>query len=153
MTERKDKLGELELETMLLGRHLTPLRRPGKAERRLERSGYTLLALIRSEGLMSISELSEALGLDLSTLNRQTAALTRSGHLDRVPDPAGGVARKFRVTTSGVEQLEFDRAANIDGLGRVFENWSETDIEQFVTLMRRFNTDLERLDGHPWPRD
>ena len=153
MTRRTDKLGEFELETMLLARHLTPLRRPRSEERRLERSGFTLLARIRSQGLMSISELSDALGLDVSTLNRQTAALTRSGHLERVPDPDGGLARKFRVTGSGIEQLECDREANIAGLGRVFADWEDTDIGQFVTLLRRFNTDIERLDGQPWPRD
>ena len=107
---------ELELETMLLGRHLIPLRRPhADDDRVLERSGYTLLSRIRAQGLMSISELSEALRLDVSTLNRQTAALTKSGYLERVPDPEGGIARKFRVTQPGIQQLEADRRVNTDG--------------------------------------
>ena len=111
MTTRSNRFEDLELETMLLGRHLAPLRRPRSEDRRLERSGYTLLSRLRVQEPMSIGELSDALGLDVSTLNRQTAALTRSGYLERVPDPDGGMARKFRVTQAGVEQLESDRRA------------------------------------------
>ena len=153
MTTRSNRFEDRELETMLLGRHLAPLRRPRSEERRLERSGYTLLSRLRVQEPMSIGELSDALGLDVSTLNRQTAALTRSGYLERVPDPDGGMARKFRVTQAGVEQLESDRRANAAGLRRVMENWPAADVDRFVVLLRRFNCDIERLDGHPWPRD
>ncbi len=144
---------ELELETMLLGRHLIPLRRPHTGDDRLlERSGYTLLSRIRVQGLMSISELSEALSLDVSTLNRQTAALTKSGYLERVADPEGGIARKFRVTQTGIQQLEADRRVNTTGLIRILSRWPEADVDQFVTLLRRFNSDIEALGGQPWPR-
>jgi len=146
---------ELELETMLLGRHLIPLRRPhADDDRVLERSGYTLLSRIRAQGLMSINELSEALRLDVSTLNRQTAALRKSGYLERVADPEGGIARKFRVTQPGIEQLEADRRANTNGLVQILSHWPEADVDQFVTLLRRFNSDIEARGGRqPWPRN
>ena len=146
-----DRYQALELETMLLGRHLTPLRQ-GRFERKLERSGYTLLARLQAQGPMSIGELSEMLGLDVSTLNRQTAALVKSGSLERVPDPEGGIARKFRVTAAGEEELEFDRRLNVDGLRLLLQEWDPDDVERFVVLMRRFNTDIEDRVGQPWPR-
>lgn len=136
---------------MLLGRHLTPLRRSGP-DRLLERSGYTLLARILAQGPMSIGELSEALGLDVSTLNRQTAALLTPGYLERVADPDGGVARKFRVTSAGAEALQADRVRNLDGLGALLEEWSDADVDQFVGLLRRFNTEIEERVGQTWPR-
>lgn len=144
---------ELELETMLLSRYLIPNRRfSGQHSRRLERSWYTVLSRLVAQGPMSLSELSEALALDVSTLNRQTAAMLKAGHLERLPDPQGGMARKFRATDSGRADLEADRRANADGLGLVVADWDAADVDAFIALLRRFNTDLESLDGRPWPR-
>lgn len=80
----------IEFETMLLGRYmalLTP--RARGMEGRLDRSAYLLLSRIQVEGPMSIGQLSEAFGLDTSTLNRQTAAMLRNGVVERMPDPEG----------------------------------------------------------------
>ncbi|MCP9948511.1 MarR family winged helix-turn-helix transcriptional regulator [Actinomadura madurae] len=67
----------------------------------LERSAYILLSRVRIEGPMSIRQLSEAFDLDPSTLNRQTSAMLRAGLVERIPDPEGGIARKFRITSEG----------------------------------------------------
>ena len=151
--EKRDRYDELERETMLHSRYLMPQRRFAGSQDRLERSAYTLLSRIDAQGPMSLGEMSEALGLDVSTLNRQTAAMTKSGYLERVPDPEGGLARKFRVTAVGAERLEADRRLNAAGLRRVLVDWSGKDVDTFTALLRRFNTDIERLDGRPWPRD
>lgn len=101
---------------------------------------------------MSIGQLTEAFGLDTSTVNRQTAALLRAGLVDRIPDPIGGIARKFRITDTGEQALEAERQANTEGLDRVMVNWSADDVAAFAGYLERFNTDIERLDGRPWPR-
>jgi DNA-binding MarR family transcriptional regulator len=139
---------EVEYEQMLLSRHEVMRHRAG----RLERSAYVLLSRIRLQGPMSIGELSEAFGLDASTLNRQTAAAMRAGLLERIPDPAGGIARKFRITGQGADLLDEERAIIIDGLDRVMADWSDEDIATFAAYLRRFNTDIERLSGRTWPR-
>ena len=150
---QRDRFDELERETTLLSRYLMPHRRYAGSEERLERSAYTLLSRIDAQGPMSLGELSDALGLDVSTLNRQTAAMTKAGYVERVPDPEGGLARKFRLTPVGADRLESDRHANMAGLRRVLAEWTGDDVDTFATLLRRFNTDIERLDGRPWPRD
>ena len=141
----------VEFETMLLGRYtLNPrYRRDGT---RLDRSAYLLLSRLAIEGPMSIGQLSEAFGLDASTLNRQTATLLRAGSVERIPDPDGGMARKFRITPDCLQHLESEREANIEGLGRVLTDWPDEDIVRFAGYLQRFNTDIERLDGRPWPR-
>ncbi|CNE63599.1 major facilitator transporter [Mycobacterium tuberculosis] len=139
---------EVEYEQMLLSRHEVMRHRAG----RLERSAYVLLSRIRLQGPMSIGELSEAFGLDASTLNRQTAAAMRAGLLERIPDPAGGIARKFRITGQGADLLDEEREIIIDGLDRVMADWSDEDIATFAAYLRRFNTDIERLSGRTWPR-
>ena len=141
----------IEFETMLLGRHLhlNVSRRGGG---HLDRSAYTLLSRIRMEGPMSIGRLSEAFGLDASTLNRQTAAMLRAGLVERIPDPEGGVARKFRITDAGERSLDAERTGNISGLERVMAGWSPEEVAVFAACLRRFNKDIEDLDGRHWPR-
>ncbi|MEV0381340.1 MarR family transcriptional regulator [Nonomuraea sp. NPDC050643] len=132
----------IEYETMLLGRH-----------RHVDRSAYILLSRIRMEGMMSIGQLSEAFGLDASTLNRQTTALLRSGLAERISDPEGGIARKFRLTEAGERYLDDERARNISGLEKVLADWTPEEVGAFAAFLKRFNTDIERLGGRPWPRE
>ncbi|MEU1529122.1 MarR family winged helix-turn-helix transcriptional regulator [Streptomyces fagopyri] len=143
---------DVEYEQMLLCRHALVRHRRVWYEDGLERSAYVLLSRIGVQGPMSISELSDAFGLDASTLNRQTRAAMRSGLVDRIPDPGGGMARKFRLTDRGARLLDEERARGVEGLDRVTAAWSDDDIAGFAACLRRFNTDIERLGGRPWPR-
>ncbi|MGW3908528.1 MarR family winged helix-turn-helix transcriptional regulator [Streptomyces sp. NPDC005056] len=143
---------DVEYEQMLLSRHGLVHHRNVRREGGLERSAYILLSRIRIQGPMSIGELSAALGLDTSTLNRQTGAAMRSGLVDRIPDPDVGMARKFRITDKGASLLDEERERTVDNLDRVMADWSDEDIAGFAAYLKRFNTDIERLAGRPWPR-
>ncbi|WP_305093278.1 MarR family winged helix-turn-helix transcriptional regulator [Prescottella sp. R16] len=143
----------IEFETMVLGRHLrlnSP--RPRRRTGHLDTSAYILLSRLSMEGPMSIGQLSDALGLDTSTLHRQTTAILDAGLVERIPDPDGGMARKYRVTDEGQERLDAERAGTIDGLDRVLADWTVDDVAAFAGYLERFNIDIERLDGRPWPR-
>ncbi|MBW8486444.1 MarR family winged helix-turn-helix transcriptional regulator [Actinomadura parmotrematis] len=139
---------DIEYEQMLLSRHEFLRRRPHA----MDRSAYVLLSRIRMQGPMTIGELSDAFGLDASTLNRQTASAMRGGLVERIPDPAGGIARKFRITDKGERMLDDERESSVRGLDRVMADWSADDIAAFASYLRRFNGDIERLSGRPWPR-
>ncbi|MDX3072555.1 MarR family winged helix-turn-helix transcriptional regulator [Streptomyces sp. NPDC088354] len=139
---------EVEYEQMLLSRYELLRHRDSS----LERSAYILLSRIRVQGPMSIGELSDAFALDASTLNRQTAAAMRAGLVERIADPEGGMARKFRITDKGAQMLDEVRDSSIGGLDKVMADWPDEDIAAFAAYLRRFNTDIERLDGRPWPR-
>ncbi|MFG1782806.1 MarR family winged helix-turn-helix transcriptional regulator [Rhodococcus oryzae] len=143
----------IEFETMLLGRHLNLHNpRPRRDEYQLDRSAYTLLSRISMGGPMSIGELSDAFGLNASTLHRQTSAMLNSGLVERIPDPDGGMARKFAITAEGERRLEAERSYNVRALGSVMADWAPEDVEAFAGWLKRFNTDIERLAGRPWPR-
>ncbi|MFJ4922808.1 MarR family winged helix-turn-helix transcriptional regulator [Streptomyces sp. NPDC088725] len=144
---------EVEYEQMLLSRYSSLMQGAGRRkDGLLERSAYILLSRIRLQGPMSIGELSDAFGLDVSTLNRQTAAAMRAGLVERIPDPDGGVARKFRITDEGARVLDEEREGIVRSLDEVMAGWSEEDIAAFAGYLKRFNTDIERLGGRPWPR-
>lgn len=142
----------VEFEMMLLGRHslVDGRARPGSV--RLDRSAYTILSRMSISGPMSIGQLSEAFALDVSTVNRQTAALVRAGLAERIADPDGGLARKFRLTDEGRRRMEQTRNANLDALRRIFDTWPSHDIETFADLLMRYNGDIETIGGRVWPR-
>lgn len=146
-----DRYAQVELETLLLSRYLTPVRHSA-VSRSLERSWYLLLTRIQAQGPMSIGELSHALMLDVSTLNRQTAALTKAGFLERVTDPDGGMARKFRMTSAGHEALAADRSQNIEGIQKIMADWDPGEVEELARLVRKFTHAIETRLERPWPR-
>lgn len=142
----------VEFEHMVLGRHQLSSTTRRHQEGRLERSAYIMLSRIEVQGPMSIGQLSDAFQLDASTVNRQTAHAMRAGLLERIPDPEGGMARKFRLTEEGERRLREERDTHVKDLDRVFEDWSAEDVETFARYLQRFNTSVERITGRPWPR-
>lgn len=141
----------VEFETMLLSRYtLNPHFR--SANGLLERSAYLLLSRLAVAGPLSIRQLSDALRLDASTLNRQTGVLLRTRLVERIADPDGGIARKFRLTEAGRARLEAARAAGVEGLAKVLNGWPSEDVAAFAAYLRRFNNAIEALAGSPWPR-
>lgn len=118
----------------------------------MDRSAYLLLSRIELEGPMSIAQLSDAFGLDVSTLNRQTSAMLRADLVDRVADPDGGIARKFRITPVGRSRLHTERDRVVNGLGNVLADWTPEEVSAFTDALERFNSDIERRLGRVWPR-
>jgi DNA-binding MarR family transcriptional regulator len=148
-----DALSEgLERELSLLARYMIPGRRPWDSDDRLDRSAYLLLQRLEDEGPMSIGELADAFSLDRSTINRQSAALLRQNLARRVPDPDGGVARKFQITEEGETRLQADRSMRREGIAEVVKGWTAAEIKRFENDLRRFNQALEVSEDRPWPR-
>ncbi|WP_051951020.1 MarR family winged helix-turn-helix transcriptional regulator [Actinacidiphila yeochonensis] len=151
----RPEIVELEQELMLVGRH-SVLRGQSAAspepEAHLERSAYILLSRIEVDGPQSIGQLAEAFGLDTSTVNRQTAAMLRSGLAERISDPEGGLARKLRITPEGARRMRAYRAWVVTGLSDLLSDWNRHDVSAFSGYLARFNSAIEGREGRPWPR-
>ncbi|WP_460801957.1 MarR family winged helix-turn-helix transcriptional regulator [Microbacterium sp. GXF6406] len=142
------RIGDIEYEQMMLSRYTIAHHRSARG---MDRSVYLLLSGISIHGPMSISELSEMLRLDASTLQRQTGAAMRAGFLERKPDPEGGLARKFVLTPEGEQRLVAVRDRSVDALGKILGDWSDDDVDRFAELLHRFNASIE--DYRADPRD
>ncbi len=134
------RIEELEYEQLMLSRYTVAQHRSQDA---MDRSVYLLLSRIDALGPMSIGELSEAFLLDASTLQRQTGAAMRTGVLMRIPDPDGGLARKFALTEQGRAQLRDVREHSVEVLHNLLTDWPDDDVNRFAELMRRFNSSIE----------
>jgi DNA-binding MarR family transcriptional regulator len=144
---------EVERELMLVARLQVAATAPGARRLgHLEHSAYLLLSRLDAEGPMSINQLACAFGLDVSTVNRQTAALLRADLVQRIPDPAGGLARKLSITPEGIRQLTEDREMFQGRLSDVLADWPQQDVDLLAEMLTRFNRSVEQGHNRPWPR-
>lgn len=140
----------LEQELTLLARHQLSSAQH-TPELSLDRSGFQLLSRIEL-GPLTLKQLAEAFRLDISTVNRQVAALRSKGLVERVADPDGGIARLLRPTARGLELLHQDRTVRYGQVARVVESWDPADVARLRELLAKFNVSIEELEGQPWPR-
>ncbi|MFF0221336.1 MarR family winged helix-turn-helix transcriptional regulator [Streptomyces sp. NPDC004629] len=151
--DAREAAERIERELLILTRHRDmPSPRGVRGGDELDRSAYVLLSRLEAQGPMSVPEFVEAFGLAASTFTRQTSALLRQGLVERTPDPAGGMARKYRITEEGLRRLAVQRAVMTDGLARVVAEWAPERRRRFIADLRQFNADIERLTHRPWPR-
>lgn len=145
------QIAALEEELLLIGRHTNQvIRDPGGD--RLERSAYLLLSRLDADRPMTMRELACSLGLDISTINRQTAALLRQGLVERIPDPDDGVAQRLRPTEEGLRRMHADREVRRRGTADLVGDWALADQEALVWYLRRLNKRIEERQGLTWPR-
>ncbi|GII98932.1 DNA-binding MarR family transcriptional regulator [Sediminihabitans luteus] len=141
----------IERETMLIGRYMHLAERQSVPELRLERSAYLLLSRLVDEPL-TLAELSTAFELDVSTLNRQTSAMLKEGLVERIPDPAGGIARRFRVTPAGARRLDAARTSKVAGIDALLAGWTDAERETLAAALLHLNDTVEARMGSAWPR-
>lgn len=140
----------LEQELTLLARHQLSSAQH-TPDLHLDRSGYQLLSRLEL-GALTLKQLAAAFRLDISTVNRQVAALRAKGLVERVADPDGGIARLLRPTERGLDLLHEDRAVRHRQVSSVLVDWRPQDIERLQALLSRFNESIEALEGEAWPR-
>jgi DNA-binding MarR family transcriptional regulator len=143
-------LALLEQELTLLARHQISSSQH-QPDLDLDRSAYQLLSRLEL-GPLSLGGLAEAFKLDVSTVNRQVAALRSKDLVERIDDPRGGVAKLLRPTGRGLTLLRQDREVRHGHVAQVLEHWDATDVDQLGALLARFNMSIEALEGRPWPR-
>jgi DNA-binding MarR family transcriptional regulator len=149
MRGREHLLAGISRELTLISRHQLAKAAGGV----LERSAYLVLSRIDATGPMTARELADALQLEISTVTRQVAAMLREDVVERIPDPAGGLARRLRITATGAARLAADRERYRTSLGKVISAWPDTKCAELYHLLRALNENIEELQDLPWPRE
>lgn len=87
--------------------------------------GPPLMAILRRLGPVRLTELSEALQVDLSVTSRHVGALVEAGYLERRPDPADGRSSRIHITAQGRAALKATRDRQTVWLQGLLEDWSD----------------------------
>jgi DNA-binding MarR family transcriptional regulator len=72
------------------------------AEAGMRPDEYAVYSLLFDQGPLTATEMSEALGMPLTTVLDYVKAMSSQHHVDRVPHPADGRAFQLHLTRSGV---------------------------------------------------
>jgi len=112
----------------------------------LEGSGMDVLFHLATPGGMRASALADRLGLDPSTTSRHVATLERSGHVERLADPADGRAWLVKATVAGVRAFEETRALRNALVAHALAGWTPAEMEAFAASLARFNDSVAALD-------
>lgn len=144
---------EVERQLLQLGRQFSAM--IGRSRRRagvLDQSAYTILSCLEIRGRMNFAELQLALGLDLSTLNRQMRVLVAAGYAQRETVREGEGGRRFVMTPEGALVWRDERQMTLLALERLMAGWTGCDRKTFSALLGRFNAALESATGLAWPK-
>ena len=104
----------------------------------LEPSGFTLLRRLDDLGPTRASDLAHHIGLDLSTVSRQVAALLAVGLVDRTPDPQDRRAGLLAVSAQGRGVLDRALHARCALLAEALGDWSAADLRALAFVLERF---------------
>lgn len=93
----------------------------------IDRSGFWLLVRVSEYGPIRLSELAEAVELDLSTVSRQMRDLVNGGLITKVPDPHDGRSSFLSLSARGAAVLESVSEARREALAEAITEWSDEE--------------------------
>ena len=127
------------------------INRPRRDDRLIEEAGipldralFPLLARVGRYGPVGVVELADRTGRDHTTISRQMTKLEELGLIERHPSAADRRVREATVTRKGQEMVDLLNAARQRLANRILVDWTDTDLDQLQTLLRRFADDLMR---------
>lgn len=107
-----------------------------------------VLALLKRDGDMRMSRMSELMAVDMSVSSRHVSHTVERGWVERLPDPADKRSRILHLTAEGREKLdELDRRLTAM-LTRNLAAWSDDDVELLTTLLARLRDSFGDCRAH-----
>ena len=149
--DQAETLDQLAYEIILLTRYGVQNTPIIKREAIMDRSALILLTRLDAQGPMTVNELAESFGLNVSTVHRQLKAAIANGLIEVVDDQACP-AKLHRPTELGKEKLQQELLARQQDLTRILHDWDEKDIKTHAKLLRKHNESLEEYLDMKWPR-
>jgi DNA-binding MarR family transcriptional regulator len=140
--ETRDRLTASISQLLRTGRHVSS-RAAAQLYGELPSFGWALLLPLERDGDQRCSALAAQAGVDISVASRQIAALERSGHVERRPDPNDGRASLMRLTPAGSAALAEARALRSDWALGALAGWDEDDARLLTDLIERLVVDLD----------
>jgi len=147
----RDRLTASIAQLVRTGRHVSS-RAAAQLYGDLPSFGWALLLPLERDGDQRCSALAAQAGVDISVASRQIAALERSGHVERRPDPNDGRANLLRLTPAGGAALAAARALRSDWALGALAGWDEDDARLLGELLDRLVADLDSAHMPHSPR-
>lgn len=104
---------------------------------------HSLLGYIARNPGCRATDISEAFGVNRSTVSRQLRTCVESGWVEPTSGPAR-LGHPLRLTDRGTAALAATVARRHGEVRAGLDGWDEDDLDLFVRLLRRFRTGVEQ---------
>ncbi|MHB1444359.1 MAG: MarR family winged helix-turn-helix transcriptional regulator [Acidimicrobiales bacterium] len=114
----------------------------------LDRAEYLTLARIEeasAAGPVRLTDLAEAMGIDISTASRQVRSVAEAGLVERTCDPQDQRASRLRLTPAGRSTLARARRASQEAMSKLLITWSVADRRTLARLLDRLVEQLAAM--------
>ncbi|WP_164901689.1 MarR family winged helix-turn-helix transcriptional regulator [Neorhizobium lilium] len=102
-------------------------------------AAYQLAVAISAKGSAKAGQLAELLDMDKSAISRLAKSLCEYGLAQSSPDPVDKRSTIYSLTNEGRERLKASNTAKAGAFFGRLEGWSEDELAQFISLLRKFN--------------
>ncbi|WP_255770453.1 MarR family winged helix-turn-helix transcriptional regulator [Pseudarthrobacter sulfonivorans] len=120
----------------------------------MEPSAYGLLAVIRREGPIRLTDLAQNIGVGKPSVSRQIAFLEGIGLVSKEADPLDGRAQSIRLTEKGEERMHQVQDARRQDFRERLGEWPVEELQTLADYMAKLNAvfDLDVLGKEPGAR-
>ena len=115
----------------------------------LERSAYATLVWVAELGSARLTDVAEAVGMDISTVSRQIRALETLGLVSRRVDSSDQRAFHVALTEEGRATLDRTRRVRQESLRAMLADWSPDEVADLARLIGRLTVDMAALGQVP----
>lgn len=150
---RDELLTDLEQQVNVLVRRARRILtlRAAQVHPDLAATSYVVLTHVHRNGPLRASQIADHFDIDKGAVSRHVQALSDLGLVARTPDP-----EDRRASTIAVTQPARDRLADVlegrrERLRASMQEWPDADLDQFVTLLGRYNSLLDWIDDAEIP--
>lgn len=110
----------------------------------LDQAGLAALyALHTAESSLRLTELAELLRIDAPAVTRKAQQLERAGLVSRTRDEQDARATRLQLTLEGGQLIGRFLDARRAWIATLLAGWTDAEQAQFVSLLRRFNDDIQ----------
>jgi DNA-binding MarR family transcriptional regulator len=127
------------------------INRPRRDDRLIEEAGipldralFPLLARVGRYGPIGVVELADRTGRDHTTISRQMTKLEELGLIERHASTKDKRVREAEVSEKGQMMIAALNAARERLANRILVSWTDAELDQLRSLLRRFADDLMR---------
>ena len=109
---------------------------------------YTTLVILeemKQNPTLRMSELAELAGTTAPTVTQLIKDLQAQGLVDKVADGQDGRVSIVSLTEEGRRVADDITRARLEALGAVLADWTEEDLERFVTSFERLQAAMRRM--------
>jgi DNA-binding MarR family transcriptional regulator len=139
--DHKELLTELgaELSALLVASRAVMTASAKRFHPTLQPAAYQLAIALSVHGSLKSGQLAELLDMDKSAISRLAKSLCENGLAQQRIDPEDGRGIVYDLTDEGWSRIQASRAVKSDAFFSRMETWTDTELLQFITLLRKFN--------------